>query len=398
MKTTNALAVLAFTLCCFSTANAATVAFDWATVGDVGNEGQVQQSGLPSQQGVFGAVAYVYRISKTEVTNAQYTEFLNAVDPAAANSLLFNPSMAGDFGGIELQVANAAGSRFVSQAGRGNNPVTYVSWYDSVRFTNWLGTGDTENGAYTLDGGTATPTNGPSVVRNAGATYWLPSENEWYKAAYYNGSTGTYFRYANSSDTIPRSDQPVDDPSAANYLNNDFMANGFNDGYAVSGNPVNEGPNPFTDVGAYSSATSPYGTFDQNGNVSEWNETLVTPTTRGLRGGSWATGTDPLIASFRSSSLPANEFGFGFRVATLAEPATLAGDFDNDSDVDGADFLTWQRNQNVGSLADWESNFGMTSPPAIAVPEPTTGTMLLLGAMLSMGLARTSHQCRRESP
>ncbi len=385
-KTTLILSTLAIAASCLSTARAATVAFDWATVGDPGNVGEEQQSGLPHLQGTFGAVAYTYRISKTEVTNAQYSKFLNAVDPAAANTLgLFNPSMAGNFGGIELQAANASGSRFVSQAGRENNPVTFVSWYDSVRFINWLnngqGTADTESGAYTLNGGTATPTNGLSITREADATVWLPSDDEWYKAAYYDPS-GVYYNYATGSDTIPVSDQPGDDPSAANYLNNDFMANGFNDGYAVSGNPINEGPNPYTDVGAYSSATSPYGTYDQNGNVSEWNETLATATARGTRGGSWGTGTDPLAASFRSVTTPTSEFSsIGFRVASLSGQAGLAGDFDADEDVDGADFFMWQRNQNIGSLSDWEDNFGAVAQLAAAsasVPEPSSGLVLAL--------------------
>jgi len=164
---------------------------------------------------IVGGVANTYRISKTEVTNAQYTDFLNAVDATGANSLsLFNSNMAGNLGGIENTGA-VDGSRYIAQAGREQNPVTYVSWYDSVRFINWLhngqGTGDTESGAYTLTGGTVVPANGPGVTREAGATYWLPSKDEWYKAAYYNPS-GVYYDYANGSDTVPVSDQPGGNP------------------------------------------------------------------------------------------------------------------------------------------------------------------------------------------
>lgn len=387
MKMATALVILTLSCFCIATAHPAPVAFDWATVGDPGNVGEEQLSGLPHLQGIFGAVAYTYRISKTEVTNAQYTEFLNAVDPLAANSLgLFNPNMEGTFGGIELQAANAVGTRFISQAGRENNPVTFVSWYDSVRFINWLnngqGTADTETGAYTLTGGTATPTNGLSVTRETDATVWLPSDDEWYKAAYYDPS-GIYYNYATGSDTIPVSDQPADDPSAANYLNNDFEANGFNDGYAVSGNPIDEGSNPYTDVGAYSSATSPYGTYDQNGNVSEWNETLATATARGTRGGSWGTGTDLLASSLRSVTTPTSEFSsIGFRVASFAGQTGLTGDFDSDDDVDGADFLRWQRDGlSATDLDDWEANFGTAAQLAAgstSVPEPAAGLMLTL--------------------
>ncbi len=256
MKTVTTLAIVAITFCCFSTAHAAPVTFDWATVGNAGNAADTTG---------FGAVAYTYRISKTEVTNAQYTEFLNAVDATAANSLgLFTPLMAGNFGGIE-NTGTTDGARYIAQAGREQNPVTWVTWYDSVRFINWLDNGQptdgtgTESGAYTLlgDGTALPPSNGPSVTRDAGATYFLPSEDEWYKAAYYDPS-GVYFDYANGSDTPPASAKPGNDPSAANYF--------F---------PRNNSTNPFTDVGAYTATTSPYGTFDQSGNVWEWNEALT---------------------------------------------------------------------------------------------------------------------------
>jgi len=386
MKTTTTLAILALTLCYFSTAYAQ-VTFEWATVGNPGNADDTHGDG-------YGRVEYNYRISKTGVTNAQYTEFLNAVDATAANSLdLFHTSMANNFGGIE-NTGTANGSRYVAQAGREQNPVTYVSWYDSLRFINWLDNGQptdgtgTESGAYTLLGGTATPSNGLSVTRDAGATAWLPSEDEWYKAAYYDPS-GVYFDYPNGSDTAPVSDQPGDDPSAANHFNDDLVANGFDDGYAVSGSPdFPSFTNPFTDVDAYTATVSPYGTLDQNGNVWEWNEALIIGSARGLLGGSWYNNDNFLGASIRGNADPTGENGYmSFRVASIPEQAGLAGDFDNDSDVDGADFLAWQRDPNIGSLSDWENTFGMTLPAAltITVPEPSTGIMLL-GAMGTTGL------------
>jgi hypothetical protein len=58
---------------------------------------------------------------------------------------------------------------------------------------------------------------------------------------------------------------------------------------------------------------------------------------------------------------------------------TLPGDFDFDGDVDGRDFLVWQRNTNVGDLADWQNNYGTGALTAnsVAVPEP--GSLILLG-------------------
>jgi len=300
-----------------ASASAGPVTFDWATVGNAGNAADTTG---------FGAVSYNYAISKTEVTNAQYTEFLNAVDPTGANGLaLFNANMADNFGGIENTGA-VDGARYIAQAGREQNPVTFVSFFDAMRFTNWLhngqGAGDTEAGAYTIGSGV-------NEVRSASARFWIPSEDEWYKAAYHDataGTAGVYFDYATGSDNVPVSNQPGDNPAAVNYFNNDDLANGFNDGYAVSGSTsFLLTTNPFTDVGAYTAAASPYGTFDQNGNVWEWNEAVIRSSVRGLRGGSWGDSSDILRADFRFDiRIPTGEFiSVGFRVASIPEPSTL---------------------------------------------------------------------------
>jgi hypothetical protein len=56
----------------------------------------------------------------------------------------------------------------------------------------------------------------------------------------------------------------------------------------------------------------------------------------------------------------------------------LVGDFDLDGDVDGRDFLTWQRNPSVGNLEDWQANYGASSLSAsTAVPEPASIGLLL---------------------
>lgn len=311
-----------------ASAPAAAVSFDWAYVGNAGNAGELTGNGFccSGPEVLVGAVAYNYAISKTEVTNAQYAAFLNAVDPTGGNSLaLYNPEMAANFGGIELQAAKALGDKFVVKSGREQNPVTYVSFFDAMRFANWLhngqGAGETEEGAYTIG-------NGVSEVRSTNAKYWIPSEDEWYKAAYHDataGTAGVYFDYANGSNTMPVSDQPGDNPAAANYRNNDFIANGFNDGYAVSGSSDDpDSTNPFTDVGAYTATVSPYGTFDQNGNAYEWNEAVGQFSTRGIRGSSWDNGFGNMQAYDRGFENHASEIrDLGFRVATVPEPSAV---------------------------------------------------------------------------
>jgi formylglycine-generating enzyme required for sulfatase activity len=261
----------------------AAVSIEYATIGDAGNDADTTG---------YGAVAYEYRIGKYEVTNAQYANFLNAVAKTDTHGL-YNTGM--NHHGIARN-GNSGSYGYSVTAGFENRPVVYVSWFDSARFTNWLGngqgTGSTEAGAYSLGSGTGI------VTVNPGATVYLPSEDEWYKAAYYNGDLAFYSLYPNGDDVI-----------------------------TVAGANYNNSVGHSTDVGFYPSA-SDYGTHDQAGNVWEWNDAVI-GSSRGLRGGSW--GADPaynLGATLRSSSATTSEDEFiGFRVAasiaSVPEPASL---------------------------------------------------------------------------
>jgi len=297
------LPLLLFCAISFATRSAQAVTIPTVPVGNAGNAGELQI------QGTFGGVAYEYRIGTYEVTNAQYAELLNA--KAASDPLaLYSTSMGSGLGGITRSGSSGSYS-YAAIAGRGDKPVNYVSWYDSIRFANWLnngqGNGDTETGAYTLLGAAPTPSNGLSITRNAGATWFLPSENEWYKAAYYDPSDSSYFDYPTSSNTAPTAEAPAGGSNSANYLN------------AVG---------DVTDVGAYTGSDSPYGTFDQAGNVWEWNEASISGSFRGVRAGGWLNFSDTLEAAIRHSNLvPTNEgSGVGFRVANIPqivpEPST----------------------------------------------------------------------------
>ena len=168
-------------------ASAAVVVFDWVTVGNPGNAPDTATNcagangtGDPS----CGSVGYTYYISKYAVTNAQYAALLNAVDPTGSNTLgLWNTNMQTDTsnGGISFVSGNPSGSKYVVNSGFADMPVTYVTFYDALRFANWLnngqGSSSTETGAYTLLGGTPIPSNGLWVTANREADH-VPPERE----------------------------------------------------------------------------------------------------------------------------------------------------------------------------------------------------------------------------
>jgi sulfatase modifying factor 1 len=289
-------------------APASAVSIDWVFVGDPGN--------APDTRGrcvilaaSCGPVSYEYYISKYEVTNAQYAEFLNL--KASSDPLgLYNENMSASAQGGITRSGSSGSYTYAVKTGFADKPVTYTSFYDALRFTNWLnngqGAGDTENGAYTLIGGTAIPSNGLTVTRNPGAIVFLPSENEWYKAAYYDGLSATYFDYPTGTNTAPTCALPGATPNTANC-----------------GAVLDNG----TDVGSYTGSASPYGTFDQAGNLSEWNEQIVEGVVfwRGVRGGDWNDASSSGSWSLAPGiGIPASEGArIGFRVASLVpEPGT----------------------------------------------------------------------------
>jgi formylglycine-generating enzyme required for sulfatase activity len=300
------------------------VVVQWATVGDAGNA---------ADPATFrGSVPYVYQMGKYDVTNAQYMEFLNAKDPTGANALgLYDSRMTTDLNvaGIAFDGGAASGPRYSAISGAENHPVAYVSWYSAVRFANWLNNGqgnaDTESGSYTLLGGTRVPSNGISLTRNAGANVVLPTENEWYKAAYYKGggASAGYWLYATQSDVRPASAPPGSGPNSANYLSDDGK-------YALTGSSIHDpSQNYLTDVGAYIGSPSAYGTFDQNGDLFQWLETAepsLPSAFRLDRGGDWSTSGDFMESSISNSDADvASEAFLGFRVAQVPEPTgTLA--------------------------------------------------------------------------
>jgi formylglycine-generating enzyme len=284
------------------------VTIDLVPVGDINNAADTVTG--------YGSVDHAYAIGKYEVTAGQYTEFLNA--KAKTDTYELYSTRMSDPVNCNIQRSGVSGSYTYSVADDyANRPVTYVSFWDAARFTNWLqngqANGDTETGAYTLTSGDNT------VTKNADAQWWIPSENEWYKAAYYKGDStdAGYWLFPTSSNTAPGRDMTDVSGNNAN-----FHGNG-------SPYPIDSGKYT-TVVGEFQNSGSPYGTFDQGGNVMEWNDTIIWSvlwgSARGLRGGSYIDDVGCIGSYYRINvgGPPTDEYyDLGFRVASVPEPGSL---------------------------------------------------------------------------
>ncbi len=173
------------------------------------------------------------------------------------------------------------------------------------------GNGTTETGLYTLNGATSNAAL-MAITRNSGAGYAIPTENEWYKAAYYKGggTNAGYWAYPTQSNSTP---------------NNLLLMTGTNNANFDASGGYTDPTNYLTAVGAFADSPSAYGTFDQGGDVFQWNEADISGSYRGQRGGSFSANGADLPSAFRNYDLPLFEYAtVGFRVAQVPEPASLS--------------------------------------------------------------------------
>lgn len=306
-----------------------TVTIETVTVGNPGNPGE--QSGLPHGDPTFyGGVAYTYAIGTYEVTAGQYTAFLNAVG-ATDTVGLYHTRMDYDADptreGCNIKRLGAQGSYTYTVAPDwADRPVNYVSWADAARFANWLHNGQptgaqeqttTEGGSYLLNGISQLDDDGlEDISREPDATWVIPSEDEWYKAAYHrnDGVTGNYWNYATQAENSV-SNQLIDpDP-------------GNNATFSVSQASTIGAPYYRTEAGAHENSVSAYGTFDQSGNVQEFTEAVPEPDIRRMRGGSWLWGQTYMSASEVDDVMHSSDHlnDLGFRLVLLAaEPVSVS--------------------------------------------------------------------------
>jgi formylglycine-generating enzyme required for sulfatase activity len=286
----------------FRLARAHRIRLEMVTVGNPSNAKDTQWNTSRGQ------VNYTYQIGKYKVSNAEYAAFLNSVAKSDPHNLMVS-------GGGEIIREGEDGSyTYTVLEGREKRPVLFVAVVDALRMANWLNNGatptsDTETGSYTFTDYDVVST------RTANARYVLPSDDEWYKAAYYDptkNGTGGYWQFPPKTDDPAKmvKELPPGGPFSANFDN------------------VNAGDgNGTTDVGAYTAASSYYGTFDQAGNTWEWNEPLdPTTKTASRRGGSQGNAIARLAAGAIASN-GINKGGAsvnqGFRLGLVPQPTLV---------------------------------------------------------------------------
>ncbi|MGA2916077.1 MAG: SUMF1/EgtB/PvdO family nonheme iron enzyme [Sedimentisphaerales bacterium] len=258
------IGVLAVIVCMMAVVNFASadiirgINIDFVTIGNPGNATD------PATGSLYGAVSYNYRIGKYEVTAHQY------------------------------QTASAVGG-FNTGFGSGDMPVYYVSWFDAARFCNYLTTGNKDIGVYNISGSSVEIMDHQLAGSTYGVAYFLPSEDEWYKAAYYKPDGSGYSIFANGTNVAPIAG----------------IETNYNAGYGQ-----------YWAVG--SGAMEQNGTFDMMGNRDEWTEGLDIEGRRIIRGGNCRSSASYLMSSMRLSTTPYNQSQIGFRIASIPEPATLS--------------------------------------------------------------------------
>ncbi len=276
----------------------------------------------------FGHVPYLFEIGKYEITNQEYAEFLNAIARFDDCYGLYSTSMTiGLFGGIERSQQNG---EFIYSAKQNwqKRPVVYISWYDLARMANWLHYGKPSTGRSELGTTEGTHKTGAydtryfprhyseaveverlPLYRNKKALYWIPNEDEWYKAAHYDPTIEgkrKYWDYPVRTHQLPNNSEPPGDEHSVNF---------FRETFAIG--------KPFflTEVGAYPLASSYYQTYDQGGNVWEWLENWRlrnrgTEKVRAVRGGSATYSEVGLHARNTDPGNPSHEkFVWGGRLA-----------------------------------------------------------------------------------
>jgi formylglycine-generating enzyme required for sulfatase activity len=304
---------------------------EFVTIGAVGNAGYFNP--LYRAANGRGVVNYEYRMGKYEVTTSQWVEFFSAALARAERLPWVDEPFV--WGATTDGRYTGPGQRFVTLPGQEMRAVGGITWRTAAMYCNWLHNDKRIDRSAFMSGvydvstfGDVGPGFTDQAVRSPGARYFIPTVDEWLKAAHYdpnkNGDgQGGWWDYSTRSDARPRYGLP---PS----MGGTGQVNAYYTDFPLR----REWTVP---LGAYTEVTSPWGLFDVAGATSEWCEDVYFNRTnpnfgiaRGLDGSHFASG-DPGIGSNidggwgLGSGLPSDPFyGYGFRVASVVPtPGTV---------------------------------------------------------------------------
>jgi formylglycine-generating enzyme required for sulfatase activity len=304
---------------------------DFVTISQPGNAPWTGNGGFNNNK---GQVNYEYRIGRFEVTTAQWAEFMNAALDRPSDDHIPHAFAPTEWGGVPTTPINPGGQRFNVPAGNAMLPAGGIDWRTCAIYCNWLHNNKSSDRSAFLSGAYDVSTFGyigttiftDQVSRSPGARYYIPSADEWMKAAHWNPNRngpglGGWDLYSNGSDN-----PYTYGPPGVLVNGQPAMANAGWDRFSFPGHdPYNVA------LGAYTGVTSPWGLFDVAGGTSEWTEATYQisdepgPRFRFFEGSAWTWGfgnSSDHVRNPRGAEAP-SFFGFdmGFRVAAAVVPA-----------------------------------------------------------------------------
>ncbi len=269
-------------------------------------------SGDTNPSGDYGIVPNDYRIAVYEITNEQWNKFSTSLGMPVTGTPLYAYNADPHF--TELGV-----------------PTNNVSWFEAAQFVNWLNTSNGQQPAYKFIGTQGTENysftawqpgdsgyDASNPYRNSNSAYFLPNEDEWVKAAYWNGSTLQEYAIK---------------PGEELHHGDGVSGTGWNysDDTSSSSGPW--------DIGSGSEELN--GTYDMMGNVVEWLEDpyvigdYTYDAGRSVRGGSYYGDSHHFRSFVRQPGNPSfGSINMGFRIASIAAPNPLQAKIDAASDGD----------------------------------------------------------------
>ncbi|MBM4109549.1 MAG: formylglycine-generating enzyme family protein [Phycisphaerae bacterium] len=287
---------------------------DFVTVGAPGNRATIPEEVPLDPERRVGAVAYTYRIMRSEVTTAEWLNFVRAYEPYWTGTP-HDPRLVGDY-------IYRTASGYELDPGTERWP-TRMSWRMAAIYCNWLHNGRGSgpeafaSGAYDTSTFRTDPLGFPveQATRSPGARFWIPSADEWAKAAFYDPhrygpGQGGYWQWPDRGDEMMIGALP----SQGGETN------------AFVGIP---GSIWQMDVGSYPWAASPWGLLDISGGEREWGENARGSGTRivlgsRIRGTTLAERVDGFYSSSSSDSIIVHGLRVASAVPTPAAPAVFS--------------------------------------------------------------------------